>query len=55
MADERIGFIGTGIMGKPMVANLLKAGYKVTVNTRTKSRVEELLSQGAEWAEIRVV
>ncbi len=51
MADERIGFIGTGIMGKPMVANLLKAGYSVTVNTRTKSRSEELFSHGAEWAE----
>jgi 3-hydroxyisobutyrate dehydrogenase len=51
MASERIGFIGTGIMGKPMTRNLLKAGYSVTVHNRTKSRVRELLSEGAVWAE----
>ncbi len=32
LAVERIGFIGTGIMGKPMAGNLLKAGYKVAVH-----------------------
>jgi 3-hydroxyisobutyrate dehydrogenase len=51
MPTERIGFVGTGIMGKPMVKNLLKAGYSVTVNTRTRSRAEELVSLGAEWAD----
>ncbi|GAG92465.1 unnamed protein product, partial [marine sediment metagenome] len=51
MAGERIGFIGTGIMGKPMVRNLLKAGYGVTVHNRTKSRAQELLSEGATWAD----
>jgi len=50
MAKESIGFIGTGIMGKPMARNLLKAGYPVTVHNRTKSKAQDLVSQGAAWA-----
>ena len=48
---ERIGFIGLGIMGEPMCRNLMKAGYACTVNTRTKSRAEKLLSEGAVWSD----
>ena len=48
---ERIGFIGLGIMGEPMCRNLMKAGYACTVNTRTKSRAERLLSEGAVWSD----
>ena len=44
---ERIGFIGVGIMGKQMAANLMKKGYGVTVYNRSKKSVEELRSQGA--------
>ncbi|MBD2081243.1 2-hydroxy-3-oxopropionate reductase [Leptolyngbya sp. FACHB-17] len=44
---ERIGFIGLGIMGKPMVQNLLKAGYPVTVFNRSPSPISELAAQGA--------
>ena len=51
MARENIGFIGTGIMGKPMAHNLLKAGYRLTVHNRTRARAEQLLSEGASWAE----
>jgi len=51
MAEVTIGFIGTGIMGKPMAGNLLNAGYSVTVHNRTKSKAEPLLSQGAVWAQ----
>lgn len=51
MAEERIGFVGTGIMGEPMVRNLLKAGYRVTIYTRTKAKAEALLSEGAAWVE----
>jgi len=54
MARERIGFIGTGIMGKAMARNLLKAGYSVTVHNRTKSKTQELLSEGASWADSAV-
>jgi len=51
MRDIPIGFIGTGIMGRPMAENLLKADYSLTVHNRTKSKAEPLLSKGALWAE----
>lgn len=43
----KIGFIGLGIMGKPMVRNLLKAGHEVWVNNRSKAPMEELVKDGA--------
>ena len=42
-----IGFIGLGIMGKPMAKNLLKAGYTLWVNNRSQGAVEELAACGA--------
>ncbi len=45
--DKRIGFIGLGIMGKPMARNLLKAGYPLTVYSRGRSAVEALMADGA--------
>ena len=45
---ERVGFIGLGIMGRGMAANLLKAGFSVTVWNRTAARVDELVAQGAQ-------
>lgn len=47
MAKERIGFIGLGIMGRPMARNLLKAGYSLTVHNRSRPAVDELTSAGA--------
>lgn len=49
--NQQLGFIGTGVMGKSMAKNLMKAGFKVMVYNRTKKSAEELVSQGAEWAE----
>jgi len=46
----RIGWIGTGVMGRSMCGHLLAAGYKVTLFTRTKSKADELLKKGATWA-----
>lgn len=46
----KIGFIGTGVMGKSMVRHLLDAGYSVIVYNRTKEKAKELLDQGALWA-----
>ncbi len=46
-----IGFIGIGVMGNGMVNNLLKAGVKVCVYTRTKSKAEEVISNGALWCD----
>ncbi|MGQ9654794.1 MAG: 2-hydroxy-3-oxopropionate reductase [Thermodesulfobacteriota bacterium] len=43
---ESIGFIGLGIMGRPMARNLLKAGYALTVHNRSKGPVEELAAEG---------
>ena len=49
MNDRIIGVIGTGIMGEPMARNLLQAGYEVHLFTRTKSKAEALLTEGATW------
>ncbi len=50
MTKPAIGFIGLGLMGRPMAANLLKAGFAVTVWNRTASRMEPLVAQGAKAA-----
>jgi 2-hydroxy-3-oxopropionate reductase len=47
---ERIGFIGLGIMGKPMARNLMKAGFSLTVFNRSKESVKELEAEGAKAA-----
>jgi 3-hydroxyisobutyrate dehydrogenase-like beta-hydroxyacid dehydrogenase len=44
---RKIGFIGLGLMGRPMALNLVKAGHHVTVWNRTPSRAQELLAAGA--------
>ena len=46
----KIGFIGLGIMGKPMSKNLLKAGYELTVYDINKAAVEEVVAAGAQSA-----
>ncbi|HHT01631.1 MAG TPA: 2-hydroxy-3-oxopropionate reductase [Firmicutes bacterium] len=43
----KIGFIGLGIMGKPMAKNLLKAGYQLWVHDLNRAAVRELVDQGA--------
>ncbi|ADL06405.1 NAD(P)-dependent oxidoreductase [Lacrimispora saccharolytica] len=48
---KKIGFIGIGIMGKSMVRNLMKAGFEVAVYTRTRSKAEDVISEGAIWCE----
>lgn len=47
----KIGFIGLGIMGKPMSKNLLKAGHALVVYNRSQSAVAEVVAAGAESAE----
>jgi len=44
---ERIGFIGLGIMGRPMARNLMAAGYPLTVWNRSRPGIDELVGQGA--------
>jgi len=45
----KVGFIGLGIMGSRMAANLLKNGYELVVYNRTPDKAEPLLAQGATW------
>nr|WP_320136636.1 NAD(P)-dependent oxidoreductase [uncultured Amphritea sp.] len=46
-----IGFIGTGSMGRPMIHELLKKGYSVTVYDKYKSAAESVIAAGAVWAD----
>lgn len=48
---KKIGFIGIGVMGSSMAINLMKAGYEVSVYTRTKEKAEPVVAQGATWSE----
>ena len=47
---ETIGFIGLGLMGKPMARNLLKRGYAVVAHNRSRAPVDELVAEGATAA-----
>jgi 3-hydroxyisobutyrate dehydrogenase len=48
-STTRIGFVGTGVMGKSMASNLMKAGYSLSVFTRTKAKARDLIDRGARW------
>ncbi|MDP9440137.1 MAG: 2-hydroxy-3-oxopropionate reductase [Actinomycetota bacterium] len=47
---ETVGFIGLGIMGRPMAKNLMEAGYDLVVNNRSPEKAEELAGEGATAA-----
>jgi 2-hydroxy-3-oxopropionate reductase len=47
---ERVGFVGLGIMGKPMANNLMEAGYELAVYNRSPEKARELGEQGATVA-----
>src|SRR5882724_3301043 len=47
----KIGFIGLGIMGSRMAANLQKHGHALVVFNRTREKAEPLLAEGAKWAD----
>jgi 2-hydroxy-3-oxopropionate reductase len=50
MMAQAVGFIGLGIMGRPMAKNLLKAGYPLVVHSRSQGPVDELVGAGAKSA-----
>ena len=50
MATDRVGFIGLGVMGKPMAHNLLKAGHELVVWSRTRADVDEVAGADAATA-----
>ena len=47
----KIGFIGVGVMGGPMVLNLMKKGHEVSVYTRTKEKAQYVIDAGAKWCD----
>lgn len=47
---HRIGFIGLGLMGKPMARNLIKSGFELVVHNRSRAAVDKFVSKGAEPA-----
>jgi 2-hydroxy-3-oxopropionate reductase len=46
----RVGYIGLGLMGKPIARNILKAGFPVVVHNRSRAAVKELVAEGAKEA-----
>lgn len=50
MSQQIIGFIGLGIMGRPMAYNLLRSGYSLVVHNRSRQAVDELVGAGAKAA-----
>jgi 3-hydroxyisobutyrate dehydrogenase len=50
MTNQRLGWIGTGVMGLSMCGHLLDAGHRVTVFNRTRDKARTLLEKGAVWA-----
>jgi 2-hydroxy-3-oxopropionate reductase len=46
---KKIGFVGLGIMGKPMSKNLLKAGYSLVVYDIVAAALEEVVGAGKMW------
>ncbi len=48
---KKIGWVGTGVMGKSMCGHIIAAGYPMSVYTRTRSKAEELLDAGARWCD----
>ena len=48
---QTVAFIGTGIMGEPIAHHILDAGYHMVVTNRTKSKADELIAAGAQWAD----
>ncbi len=51
LKEIRVGWIGLGVMGSSMCQHVLDAGYPVTVFTRTRTRAETLVAQGALWSD----
>ena len=51
----KVGWIGTGVMGKSMAGHLMSKGYQLSIDTRTKAKAEDLLNLGAQWKDIKEI
>jgi 3-hydroxyisobutyrate dehydrogenase len=49
VSKPELGWIGAGVMGVPMCGHLLSAGYPLRINSRTRSKADALIAQGAAW------
>src|SRR5688500_14071322 len=47
---ESVGFIGLGLMGRPMAKNLIKAGFSLVVHSRSQGPVDDVIAAGARGA-----
>ncbi len=50
-SDTKIGWIGTGVMGRSMCMHILKEGYETLVYNRTKDKADGLIEAGAKWVD----
>src|SRR6478609_6639568 len=50
VTNETIGFIGLGVMGRPMASRLVARGWPIVVHNRSRTAVDELVQLGAEPA-----
>ena len=51
MESKKIGWIGTGVMGKSMAGHLMKQGHTLLVYNRTKEKTDELVADGATYVD----
>ena len=51
MAIQRIGWIGTGVMGASMCGHLMAAGHRLTIYNRSREKALSLIEKGADWAD----
>lgn len=51
----KVGWIGTGVMGKSMVGHLMTHGHQMSIFTRTPSKAEELIARGAVWKGLKEI
>jgi 3-hydroxyisobutyrate dehydrogenase len=51
----KVGWIGTGVMGKSMIGHLMTNGYQMSIYTRTKAKADELVSRGAHWKDVKEI
>ena len=51
----KVGWIGTGVMGKSMVGHLMSHGYQLSVYNRTQSKADDLVARGAQWKTIKEI
>jgi len=51
MTEKRLGWIGTGVMGRSMCLHLLDKGCQVSVYNRSREKARDLLEKGATWSE----